>query len=68
MEKLINFLTLVVYLIIFVMLLSWLFGCATAESYRTTMPDGTKFEAKRTGIWFAGKIKPLVGEESLEIK
>lgn len=44
-------------------------GCATGESYRTMMPDGTKYEAKRSGIWFAGKIAPLVQPDNgLEIK
>ena len=68
MKDLINFITIAVYLVVAVMLIAILFGCATGESYRTTMSDGTKYEAKRTGLWFAGKLQPLVGEESLEIK
>ncbi|MGH8908308.1 MAG: hypothetical protein ACRD0K_17815 [Egibacteraceae bacterium] len=47
---------------------AFLASCATGESFRTTMPDGTKYEAKRTGLWFAGKVAPLVHDEPLEIK
>jgi len=48
-------------------------GCATGESYRTTTvtPTGDKtvFEAKRTGIWFAGQVRPLTQDaDALEIK
>lgn len=39
-------------------------GCASGEAYRTTTvtPTGDKtvYEAKRTGLWFATGIKPLV--------
>jgi len=42
-------------------------GCATGESYRTTVEgqSGGKvtYEAKRTGYWIAKEIKPLVPEK-----